>query len=164
MERLSGIQEGSRESVLSNDRDIQIEWREDTEGRNEAENEDLTWLPTTHLNEETGRLRTLSLHFIILSITGLLELREHQLLRYLGRTYHLVADGDGFRNHLHVYFEVGHTERHKGFPQALPTVTGFANWRERLKHLQSTSSLKPKATGVQQSQMSSLKKEEYKDV
>lgn len=133
MERLFGIQEGSRESVLSNDKDIQIQWREDTEGGNEAENEDLTWLPTTNLKEETGRLRTLSPHFIILSITGPLELREHQPLCYLGRAYHL-ADGDEFYNHLHVYFEVGHTERHEGFPWALATVSGFANWREMLKH------------------------------
>lgn len=163
MERLFGIQEGSRESVLSNDKDIQIQWREDTEGGNEAENEDLTWLPTTNLKEDTGRLRTLSPHFIILSITGLVELREHQLLRYLGHTYHLAADGDGFRNHLHIYFEVGHTERHEGFPRAFANRLWVCKLERNAKAFQPTSSLKPKAAGAQQSQMSSLKKEEDKD-
>lgn len=163
MGRLFGIQEGSRESVVSNDKDIQIQWREDTEGGNEAENEDLTWLPTTNLKGETGRLRMLSPLLIILSITGLVEPREHQLLRYLGRTYHLAADGDGFCNHLHIYFEVGHTERHEGFPWAFSNRLWVCKLERNAKAFQTTSSVKPKAAGAQSSQMSSLKQEEDKD-
>lgn len=105
----------------------------------------LTWLSTVNLKEQTRRSRTLTLHFIILSVTGLVELSEHHC--HAPGTSPLAADRDGVCKHLSFSSEVVHTaaERREGFPQDFGQLSGFAHWRKVLKQFQFTSFRKPKA-------------------